>query len=86
MNKIMRQQKRWKKHALPFKKPVPISTSSSNTTSENTMSISIVLAIILLSVMAMLGVTAIFGQHAIIVFGLLGMYAVYMFFKYVMNG
>ena len=50
------------------------------------MQLSIILAIILLSVMAMLGVTAFFGQHAIIVFGLLGMYAVYMFFKYVMNG
>lgn len=50
------------------------------------MQLSIILAIGFLSLITVFGVTAAFGQHAIIVFGLLGMYTVYMFFKHVMNG
>lgn len=49
------------------------------------MRFSIVLAIAVLGTFAVLYIRSLFGENAVVVFGLLGFYAVYMFFKYVVN-
>lgn len=50
------------------------------------MKLSIVLAVIFVGIFAALSIKAAFGEHAVIVFGLLGFLGLHLFFKHVMNG
>jgi hypothetical protein len=50
------------------------------------MRFSIVLAVVMLAVFAAFSIQASFGEHAPVVFGLLGFAGVYLFFKHVVNG
>jgi hypothetical protein len=49
------------------------------------MRFSIVLAIIFVAVFAVLYIQATFGEHAPVVFGILGFSGVYLFFKHFVN-
>ncbi len=49
------------------------------------MRFSIVLAVAMVAVFAVLFVQAYFGENAVIVFGLLGFTGVYLFFKHIVN-
>lgn len=49
------------------------------------MRFSIVLAIIMVAVFAVLYIQATFGEHAPVVFGILGFSGVYLFFKHFVN-
>ena len=50
------------------------------------MRFSIVLAVLMLAVFAVLFIRSTFGEDATVVFGLLGFAGVYLFFKHVVNG
>lgn len=49
------------------------------------MKFSILIAIIIVGVLAALAINSAFGEYSAVVFGMLGVYGVLMFFKYVMN-
>jgi len=49
------------------------------------MRFSIVLAIAMIGTFLVLYIRSLFGEHAVLVFGLLGFFAVYQFFKHVVN-
>lgn len=49
------------------------------------MRFSIVLAIVMVAVFAVLYIQATFGEHAPVVFGILGFSGVYLFFKHFVN-
>jgi hypothetical protein len=50
------------------------------------MRFSIVLALAVVTVFAIIFIRSTFGEHAAIVFGLCGLVGLHLFFKYVMNG
>lgn len=50
------------------------------------MKFSILIAIIIVGVLAALAINSAFGEHAVIVFGLLGFLGAYLFFKHIVNG
>lgn len=49
------------------------------------MKFSIVLAVIIVGALAASAINSAFGEHSVIVFGLLGIWGVLAFFKHVMN-
>lgn len=49
------------------------------------MRFSIILAIAMISVFIVLYIRSLFGENAVIVFGVVGMLGVYQFFKHVVN-
>jgi hypothetical protein len=49
------------------------------------MRFSIVLAFIIVGALMVLAINSAFGEHSVIVFGLLGIWAVLAFFKHVVN-